>query len=159
MGIDRRSQASLKLNFGIAIGQVQAGLEERADSSDVFPISLKDIGLNPVFLDGGGNDVLTEIGEVIVQAFDKNVAFEDVDSHRRLIKIGVRRLADGLEEIRRDAQVVENLGILWLFDELDDPALSSVCMIPKPVAAFRSTGIVPTVRSAFVSTCWRRTSR
>ena len=80
MCIDRRTRF-VEAEFRVAIGQVEAGLKERADRSNVFPISLEDIGLNPVFLDGGGDDILTEICEVVVQAFDENVAFEDVDSH------------------------------------------------------------------------------
>jgi hypothetical protein len=75
------------------------------------------------FIDGCWNDILAEIGEVIVEAFLENAAIEHIDTHRGLVEVGIGRLADGLPEIGGNAQTVEDLRVFWLFNKLNDPAL------------------------------------
>ena len=69
------------------------------------------------------NDMLAKIDEVIVEAFLENVALEHINAHRGLVQVGIGGLADGLKEIGANPQAVEDLGIFWLLDKLDDPAL------------------------------------
>ena len=78
MGVDGCS-GLVEVKFGIRIAQVEIRLEKRTDCSDVLPISLKNIGLHLVSLDGRGNDILAEIGQVIVETFLENFSLEQVD--------------------------------------------------------------------------------
>src|SRR4029077_18169047 len=109
------SSGLVKAEFGIGIGEVETGLEKCADCSDVLPISLKNIGLHLVFIDGCWNDILAEIGEVIVEAFLENAAIEHIDTHRGLVEVGIGRLADGLPEIGGGAQDAGGFGGVFLF--------------------------------------------
>ena len=80
MRVDRRP-GLIKVESGIVVCQVEIGLEEGVDRSDVLPISLKNIGLHLVFIDGCWNDILAEIGEVIVEAFLENFTLEQMDTY------------------------------------------------------------------------------
>ena len=62
---------------------VEVGLEERADRSDVLPVTLENVGKDSVRLDGAGNDVLAEIGIGVFQQLEQDVAVEHINAHRR----------------------------------------------------------------------------
>src|SRR4029077_18483575 len=70
VGVDGRSSL-VETEFGPGVGQVQTRLKKRPDRSDVLPIPLKNICLHLALLDRRRNDVFSEIGEVIVEAFRK----------------------------------------------------------------------------------------
>ncbi len=70
--------------FGSDIGKIEIRFVKSADCSDVFPVTFKNVGAHVPLLDRLWNDMLAEIGQVIIQAFHQHGAVEDVNSHRRL---------------------------------------------------------------------------
>ena len=158
MCIDRRARF-IESETWICIRQVEISLKERANRSDILPISLEDVGPHGVFPDSRRDDVFTKVGEIVVETFPKNVALEHINTHRGLIQIGIAGVADRLQEIARDAKTIENLRIFRFLDELDD--LPSFIGVHDPKACCRGAihGNGATVISELVSRCWRKTWR
>ena len=69
------------------LGQGQVRLKECSHGSNVLPVALKNIGENFVFIEGGRNDVFAEIVVSIVERVDEDLAIEDIDTHRALVKL------------------------------------------------------------------------
>ena len=63
------------------IGQVQVRFVKGANRSDVLPISLVDKRADMSILDRVWDYVLSEISQIIFQAFNQHLAIEHVNSH------------------------------------------------------------------------------
>ena len=63
-------------------GQIQVCLEEGADGSYVFPITLKNIRVHPQFLDGLRNNVLAKVRQRILQQTKNHTPAEHINAHR-----------------------------------------------------------------------------
>ena len=66
------------------VGEGHVGLIEGPDRADVLPVVVKQVGLQAVApLQGGGNDLFAEIGEVgvLAQQVEEGVAAEHIDAH------------------------------------------------------------------------------
>src|SRR5438105_2742337 len=70
-------------------GDVKVRFEESADGADVFPVALKDGGKDAAILDGLGDDVFAEIGELVVEEALDHLAVENVDAHRGEEKLAI----------------------------------------------------------------------
>ena len=103
--------------------EVEVRLEEVPDGSDVLPIALIDIGENPVGGDGLRDDVLAEVGQVVVQQVANDVAVENIDAHGG--QVGLAAVGDGELRVHlgRDLQRIEDGGICRLFHKAGDPLL------------------------------------
>ena len=116
--------------------------------------------MDAVLLDRRRDDVLAEIRPVVRQRVDEHLAVEHVDAHARLIKFLVGAAAEVSEQRLGDLQFVEQRGLLRLFLEADDAprgiAVHDAELATPPRA---STGTVPRVISAPLSTCCLSSSR
>ena len=56
--------------------EIKVGFEEGADRSDVFPITLEHVGIDAIGLNGMRNDVLAEIGVVVVEQMADQITAE-----------------------------------------------------------------------------------
>ena len=65
-GEDRRAHVE-EIERGEFAAEVEIRFEEIADRSDVFPVALENVGVNFVRLDRPGDDVLTEVSEIVVE--------------------------------------------------------------------------------------------
>ena len=90
------------------VGELEIGVEEGADGADVLPVALVDVGVDAEFCEHVRDDVLAEIHEVIVERLHEHLAVENVNAHRRLKQLRVRRQAQLLQKRRRDAHGVEH---------------------------------------------------
>src|SRR5215204_5693465 len=88
----RRKISAARIDWGIGIEEikfrkrrreVEVRLVKRADRPDVFPISIKDMRLDVVLVDGGGNYLTAEIdsGLVRLEQLDQLFVIEYVDPH------------------------------------------------------------------------------
>ena len=80
-GKDGRAHVE-EIEPGELADKVEVGLEEGADGSNVLPVALEDVGEDAVLGDGAGDDVLAEVGVLVVEQADDEIAVEDVDAHR-----------------------------------------------------------------------------
>src|SRR5687767_4818394 len=56
-GKNRRAHIE-EIKLGQHCHEVKIGLEEISDGSNIFPVTLEDVGIEPVGVDRAGNDVL-----------------------------------------------------------------------------------------------------
>jgi hypothetical protein len=66
--------------------------------------------------------VLSEIHVSVIEGLDERIPIKNIDAHRCLVEIGVVRAAEILEQVWRDAQLVEKFRGLRLFLESNDAA-------------------------------------
>jgi len=104
-------------------GQLDVGLEEVPDSPDVLPVALVGESEDAVGMDRVGDDVLAEIGQIVVEQFEHDVPIEQVDPHRPEKMLGVGLHAQPFAGGGIDMERVQDGWILGLLDEAGDAAL------------------------------------
>ena len=103
--------------------EVEIRLEKVPDGSDVLPIALINVGEDPVRVDGLGDDVLAEVGQVVVQQVANDVAVENVDAHGG--QVGLAAVGDGELRVHlgRDLERIQHGVVLGLFHKAGDALL------------------------------------
>src|SRR5436305_869178 len=109
-----------EIETGQLLGEIEIRIEEASNRSDVFPITLEDVGEDAMTLDRPRNDVLAEIRLVIVQQLDHHVAVEDVDTHGREEKFVLSFDFKFLVKRTLDLQGIQHGIFLRFFDEAGD---------------------------------------
>ncbi len=90
--------------------------------------------------DLGRNDIATEIDELVVEGLDQGFLAEDVDAHRRDVRL-IGRHALGLEQARRNLHPRPLLGRRRLLAELDDATALVDPRRPEPGDLFLGAGL------------------
>src|SRR6266496_4214090 len=83
MRIDRRLRLK-KAVFRHDVSEIQIRLVKGANRSDVLPVALEDERADMSIFDRHRDNVISEIGQVVLQRFYEHISVEDINPHRRL---------------------------------------------------------------------------
>src|SRR5690349_17849573 len=70
-----------KIESGQFIRDINVCLEKRTNRADILPISLINVGENSQVFDSSGNDILSEIGQVVIEQFADHIPLKNVYAH------------------------------------------------------------------------------
>src|SRR5437867_1482704 len=83
---------TMKVKRGMVARQSQVRFVIRLDGSQVFPVAVEEMGMNPVSADAAGKDLPAEIRgpRRLVQKLEKCLSVEHVNAHaRKILSAGV----------------------------------------------------------------------
>ena len=83
MRINRRFRVEETV-FRHKVRKIEIRFIKSADRSDIFPVTFKNERAHMSIFDRVRNDVFAKIDQIIFQAFDQDVAIENINAHRGL---------------------------------------------------------------------------
>ena len=109
------ASVSKKLYPGHQIGQIQVRFVECPDRSDIFPVSLKDVGADMPVFDRVRNHMFAKIDQLIVQALDQHLPIEEINAHRSLKQLLFLPQTDCSKQFAAHPHVLQERFLFRLF--------------------------------------------
>ena len=85
------------------------------------------MGDDLAILNGGWNNVFSEVHQIVIQARYESFAIEDINAHRGLEKFFGCRMPNLAQQVARNSQRIDNSGIFGFLHKSSNPALAVGC--------------------------------
>src|ERR1035438_9865805 len=122
------------------VRDIDVGLEEGANGSNVLPIALEHKGEHAQILNSVGDNMFAKIGERVVQQAADDVAVEDVDAHGRHKQIPFALDPQRGIPFRREFQRILDRRLLGFLDEARNASLGIDLHDPQSLRLAPSDG-------------------